>query len=91
MQAGNIAQQAGSINEAGCSPIVPATLQGQLDENIHVLGDATQNRAMPKSGYSLKIRPKLPPWRSVTPSPAHARSNHGSPTPAGRCSLQTTA
>lgn len=39
-------------------PIVPATLQSQMDENIHVLGDATQNGDMPKSAYSANSQAK---------------------------------
>jgi NADPH-dependent 2,4-dienoyl-CoA reductase/sulfur reductase-like enzyme len=58
MQAGSIAQQAGLTNEAGWCPIVPATLQSRMDENIHVLGDATQNGDMPKSGYSANSQAK---------------------------------
>ncbi|KZK84972.1 Sulfide dehydrogenase [flavocytochrome c] flavoprotein chain precursor [Pseudovibrio sp. Ad13] len=58
MRAGSIAQQAGLTNEAGWCPIVPATLQSQMDENIHVLGDATQNGDMPKSGYSANSQAK---------------------------------
>lgn len=58
MQAGKIARDAGLANDKGWCPIVPATLQSQMDRNVHVLGDATQNGDMPKSGFSANSQAK---------------------------------
>ena len=58
MQAGRIARDAGLANDAGWCPIVPATMQSRMDENVHVLGDATQNGDMPKSGYAANSQAK---------------------------------
>lgn len=58
MKAGLIAQKAGLTNDAGWCDIVPATMQSRVDENIHVLGDATNNGDMPKSGYSANSQAK---------------------------------
>ncbi len=59
MKAGHIAEVAGLTNEGGWCPIVPATMQSRMDENIHVLGDATQNGDMPKSGFSANSQAKV--------------------------------
>ena len=59
MKAGKIAEIAGLTNEAGWAPIVPATMQSKMDENIYVLGDATQNGDMPKSGFSANSQAKV--------------------------------
>ena len=59
MQAGNIARASGLANEKGWCPIVPGTMQSQMDEDIHVLGDATQNGDMPKSGFSANSQAKV--------------------------------
>lgn len=58
MRAGNIASQAGLTNANGWVDIVPATLQARADENIHVLGDSTNNGDMPKSGFSANSQAK---------------------------------
>ena len=57
-QAGRIAAVAGITNEAGWAPIVPHTMQSRADENIHVLGDASQQGDMPKSGFSANSQAK---------------------------------
>ena len=59
MKAGRIASVAGLTNDKGWCPIVPATMQSRLDANIHVLGDATQNGDMPKSGFSANSQAKV--------------------------------
>lgn len=59
MRAGQIAQIAGLANDAGWCEIVPATMQSRVDENVHVLGDATQNGDMPKSGFSANSQAKV--------------------------------
>lgn len=58
-RAGTIAAQAGLVNDAGWCDIVPATMQSRADESIHVLGDATNNGDMPKSGFSANSQAKV--------------------------------
>ncbi len=58
-KAGRIAELAGLTNEAGWAPVVPATMQSRMDENIHVLGDASQQGDMPKSGFSANSQAKV--------------------------------
>ena len=57
--AGRIAHKAGLTNDKGWCPIVPATMQSTMDENIHVLGDASVASAMPKSGFSANSQAKV--------------------------------
>ncbi len=57
-KAGAIAQIAG-ITKGDWCPINPATMQSQMDENIHVLGDASIAAAMPKSGFSANSQAKV--------------------------------
>jgi len=57
-KAGKICEMAG-INEGNWAPVVPATMQSRMDENIHVLGDATNQGDMPKSGYSANSQAKV--------------------------------
>ena len=58
-QAGRIAAVAGITNKAGWVPVVPHTMQSRADENIHVLGDASQQGDMPKSGFSANSQAKV--------------------------------
>ncbi len=58
-QAGRIAEAAGITNKAGWVPVVPHTMQSRADENIHVLGDASQQGDMPKSGFSANSQAKV--------------------------------
>ncbi len=58
-QAGRIAAAAGITNEAGWAPVAPHTMQSRADENIHVLGDASQQGDMPKSGFSANSQAKV--------------------------------
>ncbi len=57
-KAGKICEMAG-ITEGNWAPVVPATMQSRMDENIHVLGDATNQGDMPKSGYSANSQAKV--------------------------------
>ncbi len=84
MQAGGIAQQAGLTNDEGWCPIVPATLQSRMDDNIHVLGDATQNGDMPKSGFSANSQAKAAAMAIRHALTGSRASNRGSQTHAGR-------
>ncbi len=58
-QAGRIAALAEVTNEAGWVPVVPHTMQSRADANIHVLGDASQQGDMPKSGFSANSQAKV--------------------------------
>ncbi len=58
-KAGHIAEVAGITNEAGWAPVIPHTMQSRMDENIHVLGDASQQGDMPKSGFSANSQAKV--------------------------------
>lgn len=58
-KAGEIASLAGLTNESGWCPIVPATMQSTMDENIHVIGDASVATSMPKSGFSANSQGKV--------------------------------
>ena len=59
MDKGEIAATAGLTNDSGWCPIVPATMQSRIDENIHVIGDASIAAAMPKSGFSANSQAKV--------------------------------
>ncbi len=57
--AGRIAHKAGLTDDSGWCPIIPKTMQSKLDENVHVLGDASVASAMPKSGFSANSQAKV--------------------------------
>ncbi len=57
--AGKIAALAGLTNDTGWCPIVPATMQSTMDKNIHVIGDASMAKSMPKSGFSANSQAKV--------------------------------
>ena len=59
MKAGRIAELAGVTNEKGWAPIEPATMRSRMDPNVYVIGDATQNGDMPKSGFSANSQAKV--------------------------------
>ncbi|CUH69720.1 Sulfide dehydrogenase [flavocytochrome c] flavoprotein chain precursor [Thalassovita autumnalis] len=58
MKAGRICEMAG-ITEGNWAPVSGHTMQSRLDENIHVLGDATNQGDMPKSGFSANSQAKV--------------------------------
>ena len=58
MKAGRICQIAG-ITEGNWAPVTGHTMQSRIDENIYVLGDATSQGDMPKSGYSANSQAKV--------------------------------
>ena len=58
-RAGQIATLAGLTDDNGYCPIVPATMQSKMDENIYVVGDATIAGDMPKSGFSANSQAKV--------------------------------
>lgn len=56
--AGGIVHQAG-INDGNWAPVSAYDLSSRIDPNIHVLGDAAQQGAMPKSGFSANSQAKV--------------------------------
>lgn len=58
MKAGKICDMAG-ITEGNWAPVNPHTMQSRVDENIHVLGDASQQGDMPKSGFAANSQAKV--------------------------------
>lgn len=58
MKAGRICELAG-ITEGNWAPVSGHTMQSRIDENIHVLGDATNQGDMPKSGFSANSQAKV--------------------------------
>jgi NADPH-dependent 2,4-dienoyl-CoA reductase/sulfur reductase-like enzyme len=57
-KAGVICHEAG-LTEGDWAPVVPKTMQSRLDESIHVLGDASAQGDMPKSGFSANSQAKV--------------------------------
>ncbi|CUH77807.1 NAD(P)/FAD-dependent oxidoreductase [Tropicibacter naphthalenivorans] len=57
-KAGHICEAA-SLTEGNWAPVDGHTMQSRLDENIHVLGDATNQGDMPKSGFSANSQAKV--------------------------------
>ena len=57
-KAGRICEMAG-VMEGNWAPVTGHTMQSRIDENIHVLGDATNQGDMPKSGYSANSQAKV--------------------------------
>ncbi|PHQ86359.1 MAG: flavocytochrome C [Thalassobium sp.] len=58
MKAGRIAELAG-ITEGNWAPVNAADLSSKMDENIHVLGDASAQGDMPKSGFAANSQAKV--------------------------------
>jgi sulfide dehydrogenase [flavocytochrome c] flavoprotein subunit len=58
-KAGRIAELAGITNEAGWAPVTPQDMRSRVDENIFVLGDASAQGDMPKSGFSANSQAKV--------------------------------
>lgn len=59
MKAGRIADVAGLTNETGWAPVNAIDMSSKMDPNIHVLGDASQQGDMPKSGFSANSQAKV--------------------------------
>jgi sulfide dehydrogenase [flavocytochrome c] flavoprotein subunit len=57
-QAGLIAHAA-DITDGNWAPVSAYDLSSKMDENIHVLGDAAAQGAMPKSGFSANSQAKV--------------------------------
>ncbi len=58
-KAGRIAELAGLTNDAGWAPVDPFTMKSRNDEDVFVLGDASQQGDMPKSGFSANSQAKV--------------------------------
>lgn len=58
-KAGRIAELAGVTNDSGWAPVVPANMQSRLDTAVYVLGDASAQGDMPKSGFSANSQAKV--------------------------------
>lgn len=57
--AGKIAALAGVTNDSGWAPVHPASMKSKLDDNVFVLGDASAQGDMPKSGFSANSQAKV--------------------------------
>lgn len=57
-KAGHICAAAG-LTEGNWAPVDGHTMVSRMDENIHILGDATNQGDMPKSGYSANSQAKV--------------------------------
>jgi len=58
-KAGRIAELAGVTNDKGWAPVEAFGMTSKMDPNIHVLGDASQQGDMPKSGFSANSQAKV--------------------------------
>jgi NADPH-dependent 2,4-dienoyl-CoA reductase/sulfur reductase-like enzyme len=57
--AGKIAALAGVTDDKGWAPVHPDSMKSTMDENVFVLGDASAQGDMPKSGYSANSQAKV--------------------------------
>ena len=58
MKAGRIAELAG-VTEGNWAPVNASDMSSKFDESIHILGDASQQGDMPKSGFSANSQAKV--------------------------------
>ena len=58
MKAGRIAELAG-VTDGNWAPVNAADMSSKADPDIHVLGDASQQGDMPKSGFSANSQAKV--------------------------------
>ncbi len=59
MKAGRIADLAGLTNDKGWAEVEAHGMTSKVDSNIHVIGDSSQQGAMPKSGFSANSQAKV--------------------------------
>lgn len=50
---------AADLTDGNWAPVSGHTMQSRMDENIHILGDATNQGDMPKSGFSANSQAKV--------------------------------
>ena len=58
-RAGEIATTAGLTNDGGWCPIALDTFESTIHKNIHVIGDSSIAKGMPKSGYAANSEAKV--------------------------------
>lgn len=58
-KAGKIAELAGLTAESGWAPVKPGDMRSRMDDNVFVLGDASAQGDMPKSGFSANSQAKV--------------------------------
>jgi len=58
MKAGRIAEMAG-VTDGNWAPVNAADMSSKTDADVHVLGDASQQGDMPKSGFSANSQAKV--------------------------------
>ncbi len=58
-KAGKVAHAAGLTNESGWCPVDLHTFESTIHKNIHVIGDASIAKGMPKSGYAANSEAKV--------------------------------
>jgi len=58
-RAGTIARVAGVTDSSGWAPVEPTGMRSRKDANVHVLGDASAQGDMPKSGFSANSQAKV--------------------------------
>lgn len=58
-KAGKIAFTAGLVDDSGWCPVDLHTFESKVRKNIHVIGDASQAKGMPKSGYAANSEAKV--------------------------------
>jgi len=58
-KAGMIAHAAGLTNDSGWCPVNLHTFESTIHKNIHVIGDASIAKGMPKSGYAANSEAKV--------------------------------
>ncbi|MBT3309610.1 MAG: FAD-dependent oxidoreductase [Gammaproteobacteria bacterium] len=58
-KAGKIAFTAGLVDKSGWCPVDLHTFESTIRKNIHVIGDASQAKGMPKSGYAASSEAKV--------------------------------
>jgi NADPH-dependent 2,4-dienoyl-CoA reductase/sulfur reductase-like enzyme len=57
-KAGLICAAAG-LTDGNWAPVAPDTMQSRMDENVYILGDASAQGDMPKSGFSANSQAKV--------------------------------
>ena len=58
MKAGRICEMAG-VTDGNWAPVDPFSMRSKMDDNIQILGDASQQGDMPKSGFSANSQAKV--------------------------------
>ena len=58
-KAGKIAELAGLTADSGWAPVKPGDMRSKMDDNVFVLGDASAQGDMPKSGFSANSQAKV--------------------------------